>query len=446
MVSQAYAAGFDVEIEPIKNVLLFEENEASFEVSIKNYQDYNDRYIFSTLDVDWDVSIDPLFVQAGSTNKGTIKITPAKNKTGDFAVLVGISSVEDISNTENQIFRIAVLDYNNIIATRLEVPEEINPNKKALFNLKTINDHNVQLKNLKVTVESDFFSKSEELDLMPYETKNFDFLLEFEGEITEGTYPVYTKVFYNDELAITVQDEMLLGYFPDVSEIKTPESGFLIKKEEITKKNEGNVISHETYIKEVSTLEKLFTFTDPEPTSVIKEDGKYVLTWSFDLKPSEVKKITIETNYRIFTLALIVLIIIIWALVSVFKKDLSLNKKVITIKQGKEGSSIKMQLIVKNHSNSTVKNIRILDTVINVVERPSEFGTLHPDKTIKTTSGYKLMWNIHELKPREERVISYKAKSKIYVIGKLVIPQALVRYRSKNLARVIKSNRINLFS
>jgi len=446
LVSQVYASGFDVEVTPIKNVLLFEEDEASFQVKITNYADYNDRFIFSTLDVDWDVYIDPLSVSADSTNTGKIIIKPAKNKTGDFGVLVGISSAENISNTENQIFKVAILDYSNIIETTLKVPDNINPNKKALFTLKAINNHNIQLDNLKVTLESDFFSESEEFNLMPYETKNFDFILDFEGSIEEGTYPIYTKVSYENEPAFSVQDEMLLGYFPDVSEIKTPETGFLIKSKEIIKKNEGNVISHETHIEQVSIIEKIFTTTNPKPDSIIKEDGEYILTWSFDLQPNEVKSIYIETSYRTFTLVLIILIILIWILISLFKKDISIQKKVITIKQGKEGSSIKMQLILKNHSNSTFKNVRILDSVINVVERPSEFGTLHPDKIMKGAKGYKLLWNIQELKPKEERIFSYKAKSKIYVIGKLIIPRAVLRYKKKNLTRVIKSNKINLFS
>jgi len=449
VISNAYAAGFEAEITPVKNVLLPGEQEATFEVSITNDESYTDHYIFSTLDPDWTVSSSPQspYISSGSTGSATLTLTPNKNQIGDFSVIIVVTSAENILKTSNEIFRVSLLDYSNLIQTKLEIPESIDPNKKSLFHLKLINDHNILLENLNANVESDFFTKTQEgISLNPYETKTLDFIIEFSGNLEKGSYPVFTNIFYNDQKAFSVQDEMLIGYYPKVYEIETPETGFMLRKGEITKINDGNLLSHETYIKKLTTFEKLYTFTNPDPTSISKEDGFYIYTWNFDLQPGQSKTISVQTNYRVFLIELIILVAVIYLLIFLFKSDISLEKRIVTIKHGKEESSIKVQLLLRNRSILPFKNVKLMDHILHITEKPKEFGMLMPNKVVKSTSGYKIIWLLPELRAKEEKIISYKVTSKIKEITKTVATKAVLRYKKKNLTKTITSNKTSVFN
>ena len=82
----------------------------------------------------------------------------------------------------------------------------------------------------------------------------------------------------------------------------------------------------------------------------------------------------------------------------------------------------------------------------NITKLPDSFGSLKPTNVKKTMDGAMLIWDIDDIVGGEERVISYKVKAGVNVIGKLKIPRALCRYRKGKRAIIVKSNSTLVFS
>ena len=99
------------------------------------------------------------------------------------------------------------------------------------------------------------------------------------------------------------------------------------------------------------------------------------------------------------------------------------------IKRTTEGlSELKILIHLRNGKATTLENVRILDVLPNSLEPTNEFGTLHPSKVQQGTRGRRLIWEIGTLAPHEERIISYKVKSKVRLIGETNLPPSMIQY------------------
>jgi hypothetical protein len=108
---------------------------------------------------------------------------------------------------------------------------------------------------------------------------------------------------------------------------------------------------------------------------------------------------------------------------------------------------MKTLLIVKNNSNYEVREIKVLDTLPRTVKEPTDFGTMKPKMLKKGEDRMSMLWEIPTLMKGEERILSYRIKSRIKILGKMIIPRAICSYRSKSKKKVVvSSNKIVLFS
>ena len=124
-----------------------------------------------------------------------------------------------------------------------------------------------------------------------------------------------------------------------------------------------------------------------------------------------------------------------------------LNKKVVTMKHSKDGiSTINILMVLKNKSGKTLKNLKVMDNMINVAEEPTNFGTIKPSVIKKGLGGIKMVWNIESLEKGAEVIISYQAKCKVHVIGHINVPSAVAKYIKGGRPIMVKSNKVKLFS
>ena len=74
-----------------------------------------------------------------------------------------------------------------------------------------------------------------------------------------------------------------------------------------------------------------------------------------------------------------------------------------------------------------------------------EFGTLKPDHMQKGSNNIRLIWNVPSLEIGEERIFSYKVKSKIDIVGSLVLPAAAVHFvNDKGQVVTVKSRNVTI--
>jgi len=214
----------------------------------------------------------------------------------------------------------------------------------------------------------------------------------------------------------------------------------------VKKTNYGNSLVGEEYSLRLNSFEKTFTYSNIDPNDIEKKGDGYYYTWKFNLEPGEEYVIDIKTNYRDPLIVLIVLILIIFVLYNTFARRVVLRKRVLTLKSAEGISEMKVLLILNNKGRKTIKNIRLIDQLHNIAKMPDSFGSLKPTSVKKTGKMVMLIWDIDNIVGREERVISYRVKAGVSVIGKLRIPRALCRYKKGKRSVIAKSNSILIFS
>lgn len=218
---------------------------------------------------------------------------------------------------------------------------------------------------------------------------------------------------------------------------------FFLIKVALTIKNEGNIASPSFYVTEsVPGFAKAIFDPEIEPTKVNVTDGRVVYSWLIPtLEPG--KQITIRYNYDLWRIWLIILIVGI-ATYGAFKL---FYKPTIVKRYRHEGpitkeKEILVSLDVRNRTKHEVTDVEVRDVVPSIARVVEKFDTLTP--RIRTTPvGTELRWKIDSLKPREERVITYRIRPVVEVIGSLNLPKAHVRYIDrKKLKRIIASKAV----
>jgi hypothetical protein len=100
-------------------------------------------------------------------------------------------------------------------------------------------------------------------------------------------------------------------------------------------------------------------------------------------------------------------------------------------------------LDVINGTGKGLKDIKIIDIVPTIADIKKEFpeGTLKPSAILKHSSkGILLKWEIPELAPGEERLISYDIRTKLSILGSFTLPRAKVKYIKDGKESVVISN------
>jgi len=110
-------------------------------------------------------------------------------------------------------------------------------------------------------------------------------------------------------------------------------------------------------------------------------------------------------------------------------------------------SEIKILLHVKNRSNFTIDEIDITDTIPHIGEMDKEIqiGTIKPVSIAKHKRiGTIVKWQIISLEKYEERIITYRIRSKLSILGGLILPAAKLKFKEKGKDRVVKSSKLKL--
>ena len=438
----------ETEVNDLKDTILPDES-AEFYLKIRNNQDFQDSFkiIKPVVYWDWNLDTEVITVNSGGFAGTNLYFEPFGDKEpGDYGISLDIQSLTNETITTSQLFEIKVVSYDQAITIDFDKAGEINPNKEYLFRIDIINNYDLDMKNITLDFHSAYFDVEKEFSLRPYETVELEFPIEFEGIVSEGDNVVYLDFYRNEELVLEKEDTIDIGYFTDVSGVGAPEEGFLFNSETIVRTNTGNTISHESYTKRLTMFEKLFTSADPEPDTITEEENYFVYGWNFDLEPDQTKTIIIETNYRWFAFYLILGVLLVLYLYYKLKRDLSLDKKIVSMRKDEEGFyNLNVLLTLKNKTLKRIYNVKVMDRLSGRIDDISNFGVYSPT-VIKSDSGKsaKIIWNIKGIEKRGEMLLQYTIRYKPHVIRS--VPPAIVKYLRRGKAVFVKSNRADIFN
>jgi hypothetical protein len=158
----------------------------------------------------------------------------------------------------------------------------------------------------------------------------------------------------------------------------------------------------------------------------------------FNIEPNEKHKIVVKVSFIPLAILIVILAILASSLYVWSTRKLLIKKEILKVDETKDGiTELKILLHIKNKSRSTLRHLAVVEHLPKVIEPMKDFGTLKPEKVQKGSKGVRIMWLLPELVKGEERIISYKVRSKINIVGSFVLSPAQIRYRALRGKKII---------
>lgn len=458
MANFTYASSFDVKVIPVKDKIVVDET-AEFDFLITNNLQTDEEFTIKKAGYPfWDMYTmplqNPISLKVGALSSGSIKlfVDPLYITSVDTYTLDAFIVLERTGEEQKVPITIGIKSTDPLIGgyiptvlTTTEIlPDKIDPRKEFKIRVTLNNQNPINYPNLTIRIESELFKDEAYYPLDPKEEK----AIEITEKLDDVTPP------RKDKLIIAIFQDKRMIVSPMVKEFTVEE---YIEYEEIPKEKSflkhrsgTKIISnnplYDGHIKiETTPFKKLFVTTYPK-ADMVKENGKYYLVWETELKQNEMS-VYVTENYRpivVISLAAIVAL----ALYFVFRSPIVIRKSVANIGLSEGGvSGAKIIIRVKNRSPKQILGIEVLDHLPHLahVEKDVSIGSMQPHAVLQhPKKGLVIKWAIESLEAGDERVLSYRMRSRLPILGEFNLPAATARCKANNRIIIRNSNRVTV--
>ena len=442
-----------VKYTAINDTITEGDNTATYSFSILNSGISTDRFQLYTISAFWDINPTIVVVPAESNSTFNLEITLNNRQlVGPQLVPVSVKSLTSEDGIEEQLYVYVKPSIEsspnyvpNVVMT-INMADSIDPRQPTSVEISMINRNPLDIKDLRIVVDSPLFSKEVQTSLSPLESKTNQILLDLNKFQSPGVYPVTIKLITQNKTITEVQKEVEIINYSDVIQEKISVKKLFSTTEYITLQNNGNYPTVETYKIPKTFFQKLFT-SSPDKYIKLKEDGVNYIAWEVPLDPQESHDLVVSTNYNSIAI-LIVLILAGIAMYYIFRSPVLLYKRAKIIVSTDEGiTEIRVKLHLKNRSGKEIRNVKVIDRhpkIVSLVEDDS-IGSLKPTKMLSADKVHSLlMWNLEALEPYEERLLSYTIRSRLNIVGNVHLHSAKVRFLTPSGERTTNSNDVML--
>ncbi len=305
--------------------------------------------------------------------------------------------------------------------------------QEAKITIKNKEDFAFQ--NLKIGGKSRFFEFSKTLDLAPDEIVGFNVPVTIGRGLEAGEYDFDLSY----ELNGVKSDSLGIVKYLEFGGISVSEhsEGFIVRKNTITKVNEGNIPTKAVIGIKKNVLTRLFTVYSTTADSA-ERNGLFVnYLWERELGVGESFAISSTTNYTFpFILVLIVILVAVATRFLVSGK-LTVHKNVSLVKT--RGGELALKVFVRVKARKAASNIHLTDRIPHMAHLYEKFGMNAPKVD---HASRKLEWHINNLSSGEERVFTYIIYSKINVVGRFELPSAHASYETDGKTESVLSNQV----
>ena len=451
------AVDFTVSAVPISNNINIDER-ASFNFSITNNLNSDENFrIYSLSYPEWDIQTDPIsnpimiIVPAMSTASLKLFVDPLHITSIGLYILDVHAKMTRTGQIVKTPLEVAIKStgpmiggYVPTVLVNINMPKKIDPREEIPIRITLDNQNLLNISDMTVRVESKNLYHEIKSQIGPKESR----VIELKEKIEPLTKP------QKDALSVTllIGDRIISGpivqpieiiEYGDAKEIAASDQLLKTERKYLFKTNNND---YKGPIRiETSFLKKIITSTKPK-SRVIKEDDKRYFGFAPKLDKNNEMEIKVIENYR--PLVFILILLIIAVLVYFGYRSPLVVRKIVSGMERKEGgiSELKIVLNARNRGKEPLKSIEITDSIPNITSLEKELfiGTLQPYKVLRhEKKGMVLKWIIDDLGVGEERVITYRIKSRLPILGSFSLEAAIAKYTYKDKERVVRSNSIS---
>lgn len=450
---------FSADIEPAGQTIKLNET-ARFNLTINNPSTEVEQYEIYSPDVQWDVSTDPtsdriIKVRPEAKVTTTIVVRPLYVNPGLYIVGLAIkrSGSSDLlrKNLEVGIVRDIPGEYAPSIRTQLDFTNDLDPRTNATLKVDIENQNRRDIGDITIKIRSNLINDDIQSKLNSLETKHLTFSYAFEPKLSPQSDTIRISIFTQWRNRTIQFDALPHTYeiisYGGIDEQAEQDNLLLARRRSVRFTNTGNNPRTKIYKERLGPLQEWVSSATPDP-QVKKTTEGAIYIWKIDLKPGEESTITITENFRPF--AYIILLIIVVILGYYYARTPVLIRKAAMVVETKEGgiSELKVLITLKNRSGSQLSDVYIVDRVPAIADlKPDhEVGTMRPTHVLKhEAQGTQLRWSLETIDPHEERLLSYKIRTKLSVLGGLNLPPCRLTFKQYGYGRSTVSNVENLF-
>lgn len=433
-LSLNFALAESIEENAISQVVVPDFNKpAEFVVSVSGVDEgtYN---VYSLTDV----SLKPTsnFALGAGRNEFKVFVYPTENldERGFYNFGYVLNNVDSSKKDYNSQLSVKIVDLEDFV----EIDSDVIDSDSSEIEFYVKNNEDVSLEGLDVEFESLLFDVEKEIDLEPFEKTYVSVEVDSEKlkKTKAGTYVVTGKFDVADGVK-EIEGFLNIGVKKGIV-TQEDSSGFLIFTDSVTKINAGNVDEIVEVEMKKNIVSRLFNSFNVQPDFVEREGFVVYYSWSETLSPGENFVVKSKTNYLFPLLILVFAVAVVFGFIRFIKTKVDVSKSVTPIKTKGGEFALRVKVFIKARKN--VENVSIIDKIPQVVKVYKKFGTIKPDKI--DTANRRIQWNIGDLDVGEERVVSYVVYSKVGVVGKFSLPEALVVFEEDGEIHEVESSKV----
>ncbi len=410
-------------------------------------------------DIEWIFRTDPLYhgltgitVPAHSTSTTHILLSLRQQDITARQYLLGLTLTSESSGLSARHELVVNLRsgtagfYKPAVSVSADFPAEADPREVQQLRLTLRNRNPLDIKGLTIITEGALATAETTTTLGPNEEKTVVQDILFDATVPPQNDILTVKLFVGDEPAGQTEAPYRVKAYADIVESISEEKGFLRESTTFAYLNDGNVQGEATVKKPLALWRVPFTKTTPKG-KLGRLAGAWALSWDVKLAPQARTVIHFNQDFRLVSAVLLIIAVALSAYF-LLRSPVVLRKEAVVAKRLEGGiSEVKVVLHVRNRSTGRVDDALITDSVPEIIEVSHEFGlgTLKPDKMLKHPKlGNILRWHIDYLEPLEERIITYRVRAKLSILGSITLPQYVAKFKAGNKERITTSNRFTL--
>ncbi len=245
---------------------------------------------------------------------------------------------------------------------------------------------------------------------------------DFDRYSAHGNYVITASIV--DDIGDVLYTKTKTVNIEEKSELKQEtavKSDMLSREVTMNGANTGN--KHDTIVLQSSGMSYLALYSFAKQPDLIEDSaGRKTFSWRCDLSPGEACTVSYRVEYWLLLVTIIAALGIVYVVYSIVEQP-EIKKSVIRVHEREHT----VHITIRNRSRKPLHEVHVVDVIPEIVSVvPNSFSPSIKPTVKGKRGGHELVWIFAKLEPREERVITYRIRPLVMLMGNVRLPKAKI--------------------